>query len=361
MFKGSRHFDPRLGRGTADIIEAKGAVMNATTWNDRTNYYELVEPEHIPEILSLEADRMRYLLLREDDLAAEMVVVRNEYERWKNDPLQQLSYRLWEKAFDVHPYRYPTIGSREDIEGTNVAELKEFYDTFYWPNNATVTVAGDIDETDVLTHVAKAFEHLPNGALPVQTIPQEPKQTTEKFLEYTRQGTVSALGLGYKIPAGSHASIPSLTVLAALLHEGKGSLFHGSLIDTSQATNVHGMLSRFYDPGLLEVLVVLNEGVKHEDVYRDCRTHIEAVAKGEYGDQAFERARAFASADALYERAALSDYMHAINESIALGDWKDAISLPSRIAAVTRKDVEEVAREYLQPESLTRVHMISKP
>jgi len=358
MFKGSTHFDPRKGRGTAEIIESTGALMNATTWNDRTNYYEVSETRHVGDILALEADRMRNLLLREDDLAAEMVVVRNEYERWKNDPIQQLSARLWDTAFHTHPYHYPTIGTKEDIEGTNVVELREFYDTFYWPNNATVTIAGDVSAEEALPLVLRAFAHIPKGELPKHNIPTEPLQTKENRLDYERTGTVHALGVAYKTPEGMHVDSPALAVLTALLSDGKGSMLSQTFVDASHATSLHGMLSRFHDPGLLEFEILLTENTQHADALA-LFDSVVVNLKNSIPDADFLRARVFAGAQALYHRAALSDFINSLNESLALGDWADVYSFAERMHEVSKEDVLRVARIYLIPEGRTVANLIA--
>ena len=124
MFKGSRRFDPRAGRSIARTLERVGASYNATTWFDRTNYYETVPPEHLELALELEADRMRHALLRDEDLVSEMTVVRNEFERGENEPFDVLIKDSFAIAFREHPYHHPTIGWRDDIENVTIDRLR---------------------------------------------------------------------------------------------------------------------------------------------------------------------------------------------------------------------------------------------
>src|SRR4051812_13439573 len=143
MFKGSKNFHPGIGKGFDTMMDKVGGINNASTWLDRTNYYENLPSTSLELAVSMEADRMRDLLLREEDRRPEMTVVRNEFERGENDPTEALDKEVNALAYIAHPYHHSTIGWRSDIEKVPITKLKEFYDTFYWPNNATITVIGD--------------------------------------------------------------------------------------------------------------------------------------------------------------------------------------------------------------------------
>ncbi len=353
MFKGSKRFDSKKHHGVADLIEARGASINATTWNDRTNYYAIVPTALVKTALELEADRMRNLLIRRDDLASEMIVVRNEYERGRNEPHRLLSSELWAAAFTVHPYHYDTIGIKEDIEGVTVEELRAFYDRFYWPNNATVSLVGDIDMKRGLQMVKEAFGRVPMRALPSQDIPVEPVQHGERRFEIKRPGTVNLLSISYKTPEGRHEDAAALTVLGAILGDGKGSLLHRALVNTSHVTNVSVFVSRFHDPGLIECMLTLGRKSRHGAVVRLFDAQIHFIARGKISHRDVLRAKALASTEALSSRASLSGFANALNEAIAFGDWTDAITFANEIEAVTKRDVVRVAKKYLIEDSRT--------
>ena len=163
MFKGSQRFNPADGRPIARVLERVGAHFNATTWFDRTNYYETLPPEHLELALELEADRMRNALLRESDLATEMTVVRNEFERGENEPFDALLKESFAIAFREHPYHHPTIGWRSDIENTSIDRLRAFYDTFYYPDNASLVLVGSFERAEALELTARHFGPLPRA------------------------------------------------------------------------------------------------------------------------------------------------------------------------------------------------------
>ncbi len=137
MFKGTPSYNRALGNSVDQYVETVGGMMNATTYLDRTNYFAVLGRDSLEGYVAREADRMRNLSLREEDRRTEMTVVRNEFEQGENDPTRALDKEINAAAFVAHPYHHPTIGWRSDIENVPIAKLKEFYDTFYWPDNAS--------------------------------------------------------------------------------------------------------------------------------------------------------------------------------------------------------------------------------
>ena len=158
MFKGTEEFNRDRGTQIAATLESIGARFNATTWFDRTNYFETVPSDQIDLALRIEASRMRGSFIRDGDRIPEMTVVRNEFERGENSPFQVLYKESFAVAFREHPYHHPTIGWKSDIEGMSTARLKEFYDTFYHPDNATAILIGDFDEAEALASIDRQFD-----------------------------------------------------------------------------------------------------------------------------------------------------------------------------------------------------------
>src|SRR5258707_11321285 len=153
MFKGSEGFNDPKGNSVKQFLERVGGQFNATTSFDRTNYFATIGRQGLEGYVAIEADRMRHLWLHEADRQSEMTVVRNEYERGKNDPNNVLLEEVTAAAYVALPYHHPTIGWKSDIEHVPIGQLREFYDTFYWPNNATVTVIGDLEPAASLSMV----------------------------------------------------------------------------------------------------------------------------------------------------------------------------------------------------------------
>src|SRR5258707_14485415 len=170
MFKGSDAFNDAKGNSIKQMLERVGGQFNASTSFDRTNYFATIGRESLESYIAIEADRMRHLWLHEADRQAEMTVVRNEYERGKNDPESVLLEEVMEAAYVALPYHHPTIGWKSDIEHVPIARLREFYDTFYWPNNATLTVVGDIETDAVLGLIKKYYGVYPHSPARIPSI-----------------------------------------------------------------------------------------------------------------------------------------------------------------------------------------------
>ncbi|TFH65631.1 MAG: insulinase family protein, partial [Gemmatimonadales bacterium] len=165
MFQGSanvpknRHFE---------LIEQAGGSLNASTWFDRTNYYETLPANHLELALWLESDRMGWMLtaMTQEKLENQQEVVKNERkERYDNQPYGDWDERIQALAFPpTHPYHHSVIGSMEDIGAATLEDVAEFFKTFYVPNNAVLTLAGDFDPDSALDLVNRHFGDIPAGA-----------------------------------------------------------------------------------------------------------------------------------------------------------------------------------------------------
>src|ERR1017187_1363637 len=163
-----------------------GAQWNGSTWYDRTNYFETVNAsdENLKWAIELEADRMVNARISKEVMAPEMTVVRNEFEMGENSPERMLEQRTMEAAYAFHNYGKSTIGARSDIEHVSYAHLAAFYEKYYQPDNAVLTIAGKFDETKALTYVAGAL-----GALPRPQRTLEPTYTVEPTQDGERMVT----------------------------------------------------------------------------------------------------------------------------------------------------------------------------
>ena len=165
LFKGTPTYNKHNGTQIAAVLQKQGAVFNADTWYDRTRYFEMLPNDQLELAIHLEADRMRNSFIADDDRQSEMTVVRNELERGENDPGRVLDQRVWATAFREHPYHHPTIGWRSDVEGIPTERLKEFYNVYYYPNNAVALLVGQFEEAQALDLIAKHFGAIPGKRL----------------------------------------------------------------------------------------------------------------------------------------------------------------------------------------------------
>jgi zinc protease len=354
MFKGSEGFNDPQGNSVKQYLERVGGQFNASTSFDRTNYFATVGRESLEGYIAIEADRMRHLWLHESDRQSEMTVVRNEYERGKNDPDNVLLEEVTAAAYQALPYHHPTIGWKSDIEHVPIARLREFYDTFYWPNNATVTVIGDIDAAATLTLIKKYYGVYPHSPAPIPAIyTEEPAQTGERRVIVKRPGELGTVIIAHKVPNGRAADQPALDMLDAILSSGKNARLYRALVDQGLALNAGAGTDLHRDLSLHTVYAALAPGSGHTQVEKALWAEITRIKND--GVTAAEVARVkqqYIAADA-YKRDGTAAVAAEINEWIAVGDWTLYVTFPDKVLQVTAADVQRVAREYLTEDQTT--------
>jgi len=354
LFKGSRRFDPAAGRSVARLLERVGAGFNATTWFDRTSYYEALPAEHLELALEIEADRMRGALLREADLAAELTVVRNEFERGENDPFEVLLKYSFAMAFREHPYRHPTIGWQSDLDNVSLERLRAFYDTFYYPDNATLILVGGWEREPALAAIQRHFGPIPPAPRPVPPMRVvEPPQEGERRFVVRRRAEVGWVACSWRAPEAAHPDTHALAVLADILSGGVTSRLFQRLVETGLCVDAQALPWQLRDPGLFQVVATLNDGASHADVERAILEEVEAIAEGGVKAEELERAIAQVEAQAAYHRDSPAQVASALAEAVSCADWRFYLSYLERVQAVRGEDVRRVAATYLVEDSRT--------
>ena len=333
-----------------------GARPNGTTWYDRTNYFETFSAtdENLNWALDLEADRMVNSYIAKKDLESEFSVVRNEFESGENSPFRVLLQRVASAAFEWHNYGKTTIGNRSDIENVPIDNLKAFYQKYYQPDNAVLTVSGKIDEGKTLAIIQEKFGKIakPTRQLPV-SYTVEPTQDGERFAAVRRTGDVQMVACAYHIMPGSHPDYPAMDVLVEVLTAEPNGKLYKNLVDTKKASSQYGFGFALHDPGFIYFgAEVLKENSLDEARAAMTATLDSAATKKPSGEDV-ERAKAsilknwdlqFRSS----ERVGLG-----ISEYIAEGDWRLAYLFRDNVRKVTADDVFRVAQQYLKPSNRT--------
>jgi zinc protease len=354
MFKGSERYNDPAGNSIKQYLSVVGAEFNATTAEDRTNYYATLGKKDLPGYVAIEADRMRDLWLHEADRRAEMTVVLNEFERGKNNPDEALEEEVTAAAYVAQPYHHPTIGWKSDIENVPIGKLREFYDTFYWPDNATVTIVGDVEPAVALELVKRYYGAIPKSPHAIPTIyTKEPPQTGPRRVIVKRAGQLGSVLIAYKGPSGLDQDLPALNVLGAILSEGQNSRLSRALVDRSLATSAQGDIRPAHDPGLFMLSAQLAPNVTHEQVEKALLNEIDRVKHDGVTQAEVTRAINQYRAAEAFGRDGTARIAAALNEWIATGDWTYFVTYIDKIAAVTPADVQRVAREYLNEDQST--------
>ncbi len=333
------------------LLKDRGVLnMNGTTWFDRTNYYETLPAsnENLDFAIKMEADRLVNSLIKGEDLASEMTVVRNEFEMGENSPLRILMQRIMSTAYEWHNYGKSTIGNRSDIERVPVSNLREFYRKFYQPDNLMVVVAGKFDEKKALQYLNKYFGSLevPQRELP-KTYTEEPAQDGERTVLLRRTGDTQMVGVGYHIPPASHPDYAAIQVLTTILGMEPSGPLYKALVETKIASSVTTMDIAGHDPGMI---LAFSEVPMDGDLEKARDVLLQQIEKvGVDGADSAMVKRAIQRLESNRERQFANTSQFAINlsEWRAYGDWRLYFLHRDRIEKVTPSEVKRVAAEYL--------------
>ena len=361
MFKGTDKFNKENGGHIDAALGNIGARMNATTWLDRTNYYESIPSDYLELTIDLESDRMRNLWLKAEDRDAEMTVVRNEFERAENSPFQALNQVIWATAFQAHPYHHSTIGWKSDIEGVPIEKLREFYDTFYWPNNATVTVIGDFDTNNALSLIKKYYGQISSSPHEIpQLYTKEPEQQGIRRVEVHRSGQLGVVGIAHKVPEGLNKDTYPLVLLDYILANGKSSRFYKALVDKNKAVDIFNFYVPFHDESLFTPYIFLAPGTTHQEVEEIVLHEIDKIRSEGVTDDELNRVINQITAETAYERDGSFSIASQLNEAIAKGDWTFYVDYLDNLKKVSTTDIKRVVEKYFNESHRTVGYFIPK-
>ncbi|MEZ4655131.1 MAG: pitrilysin family protein [Candidatus Eisenbacteria bacterium] len=350
MYKGTA----RYGKGIYDrTLEGNGALNNASTWLDRTNYYVLIAADRVDIAMELEADRMRGALFTDEDLSDEMPVVRNEMEIGEDDPFTELDERIGSVAFLEHPYHWPTIGWKTDVEAIRASDIHAYYDRYYWPNNAYLVLVGDLSAEEMLAKAVQHFGALAPGGVAPRVVTVEPAQKGERRFLVREAGENRLLGFDTRSHRGDHPDQPALAILGRVLADGRSSRLYRALVETGIASDVQAYAQPMEDPFLFFVYVTLAEGADPDEAERVVEQEISRIATTE--PSAPEVARAFKQykVATLFDRDDITNVMFEIGEAESQGGYGLYDHALAAMEAVTPTDVQRVAAAYCVPEHRT--------
>jgi zinc protease len=358
MFKGSRNVRPEQH---PSLITSIGGEANAETDEDSTIYWQTVPAQHLPLALWLEADRMASLDVSEDKFRTEREVVKEERRmRFENQPFGRLPEIIFEKAFDVHPYRHQTIGSLADLEAASIDDVRGFHRTYYVPNNATAVLVGDFDTKEAIRLVERYLGRVPRGAPVPRDIPQEPPQTAEQRFTVTESWPLPAVVLSYHITYDGHPDAYPLHILAKILSDGDSSRLYRSLVYEKQmALAAFGDAKLIEHPNLFYAVAIVQPGHRPETVLDALQTEVDRVkAEGVTADELTRAKRQFARDYILGRETVRQKALHLGHAVVIHDDIKTADGEFDLFQNVTLADVQRVAQKYFTPGSRMRLTVL---
>jgi zinc protease len=351
----------KLPQGAYDqMLEEAGAETNASTWLDFTQYSVNAPKQALKLVVTLEAERMQNLVLREPQVASEKEVVANERRYRVDDDVEgAMNELLWATAFSEHQYRCPTIGWMSDIEGLTHLDCEQFYRTYYAPNNATVVVVGDFKTTQLLELIALTYGPMKPSALPLEDVNPEPAQNGERRKELSKPTPTEKLCIGYRAPALGDSDYVPMTVMAEVLCGGRASRLVQRLVHELEiATDVRASVGPFFDPGLFEITASARDGQTCETLLAQLDAELARLHAEPVTDEELERALArselglVSGLDTMEGKASTIGFYETV-----LGEPAAAFARLNAMRRVKQSDIRRAARRYLNDRDRTCVFM----
>ena len=362
MFKGTERFP----KGTfSRTIRKNGGNDNAFTSQDFTAYFENLAADRVELALALEADRMQGLQFNEKEFQLEREVVKEERRlRTEDDPQAFLVETLFAQAFMMHPYHWPIIGWFSDLNAMTLDDLKNHYDSFYSPNNATLVVVGDIKADALLPTIKRLFEPIPRGPIPPPQRIVEPEQRGERRVVLKREAQLPFVMAAYRVPNYTSEDSFALAILEAILSHGKSARLYQNLVyDQKIALAVGAEYNLLQaEPELFYCFAVVKPGAKIDDVEQSMYREFERIQQAPPAEQELQRAKNQVEADYLFGQDSMFRQAMLLGQAETVGaGWRHIDRFLERLRSVSAQEVQRVAKHYLMPESRTVGILIPAP
>lgn len=361
MFKGSKHVADEVH---AQLITERGGQVNAYTSWDVTVYHEDVTTETLPLVLDLEAERFANLVISPEILDAERKVVLEERGlRVENNPDGLALEALAAMAWSAHPYRWPVIGWRSNVEQVSAEECRRFFDTYYAANNLSLVIVGDFETEPTLARIRAKFGRLRAAeAIPRNTTAVGVQRGERRADVYYDVQTPMLLA-GWHTPPTGHPDGEALDVASAILSGGRTSRLYRSLVyEEEKALYAVGGYMEMNRAGLFYAQAQARPGASIDEVERLFMAEVDGVARSGVSEEEVARARAqleVSLVDGLGTNHALAGRIG--REMLAFGRVRPLAERIAAIRAVTAADVQRVVRTYLRPATRTVVHVVVPP
>ena len=355
MFKGSAHVGPDEH---SRIIEAAGGFDNAETGDDTTQFFETFPSNYLERVLWLEADRMGSLNVDETNFKSERQVVEEERRvRVDNQPYGSIEEDLRAAAFTVHGYHHTPIGSIADLDEATLQDVRDFFHTYYKPNNATLVIVGDFNSVQALAWTHKYFDGIPASARPIpRRDTPEPPQTAERTVDKSYSNTpLPAVVIGYKIPARCAPDAYPLDLASNILAGGESSRLYQSLVYKDQiAVQSAGFGNFTEDPNLFWAYAIMNPGHTAADGEKAVVAVLDGLKNKPVDATELQKAKNQEISSFILGRDTDEEKAVAIESAAVIGKNPDLVNTElDRYLAVTPADIQRVAKEYFDSQRAT--------
>ena len=348
MFKGSKNVksDQHL-----TLISQVGGDGNAYTTEDSTVFLQTVPSQYLPLVLWVEADRMATLRIDQRTLNAEREVVKEERRwRYESEPFGLLSEIIYDHAFSVHPYKHTAIGSMRDLEAASIEDVREFYDTYYVPENATLVIVGDINPENTMQMIEHYIGRVPKARRDVpREIPREPAQQANRRVTVEADNwPLPAVVVAHHITYDGHPDAYPLHIASKVLSDGQSSrIFRRLVYDQQLAVSAFGQGNIIEDPNLFYAVAIVSPGQRPADVEAALIEELERLKREPVSNEELQRTKNQFARDYIIgritnsQKAAHLAHAAVIHDDITTADGEFDVFMN-----VSKEDVQRVAQTY---------------
>lgn len=360
LFEGSEN----LGRGEYDrYVQDAGGRLNANTSTDRTFYYELLPSNQLALGLWLESERMLHAKVEETGIETQRQVVKEERrQRIENRPYGTILEEAQKHAFKVHPYRWTTIGSMEHLDAASEADYQSFYANFYIPNNATLSIAGDLNMEEAKALIDQYFGSIPKGKEPYRPSIVEPPLGVEVRDTVYDNIQLPAVIHVYRIPAQGTKDYYAVNMLSNLLANGESSRLYKALVDEQQlALMVDNVPLSMEDPGISLAYGICNAGADPGEMEKSMDNEIRKVQEELISEQEFQKLNNQIEREIVSENSTVLGIAENLANYYTYYGHTNLINTEiEKYQQVTREDIRNAARTYFSKDNRVSLYYLPK-
>ncbi len=360
LFEGSEN----IGRGEyMQLIQSNGGALNANTSNDRTFYYEILPSNQLELGLWMESERMLHAKIDQVGVDTQREVVKEEKrQRVDNQPYASFLSEMFKRAFTQHNYRWVPIGSMDHLNAATLEEFMAFYKKYYVPNNATLSIAGDIDMAQTKAMITKYFGDIPAGATVQRPSAYEPPLGGEIVDTIYDNIQIPAVFAGYRMVSETHPDTYALQMLTTALSDGPSSRFSKRMVDQDQnALQVAAFPFAMEHHGVFIALALANGATSTGTLMTTMEEEIAKMQQEPLSEKEFTKLLNKVESDYVNRNSGVAGIAENLaNYHVYYGDANLINTEIERFRTVTPADLQRVAQTYLKPENRVVLHYLPK-
>lgn len=365
MFKESSGID---GDVYDKVVNHFGGSRNAFTSDNYTSYYQLLPANQYPLGLEIEANRMRGLVFDLDKFTKEHEVVKEERrQRTDDNPMAKAYEDFAPMLFPDNPKSRPVIGYMNELETLTLQDLKDWYDTYYYANNATLVIAGGVNVEEARAWVERYFAHLPSKALPPKpSLTQQSHRGYQEFTTY-QEVTVPSLVIVYNVPSLATASTPkdvyALGLFADVADGGNSARFNKNLVRSKELLNGVSVYYSFYGRGddSFVIEATPREGISLEQAKAAILEELDALMVGQIEDKELRRGQIALQSSLILQNDSITSQARSLGMLAMLGLPLDSFEkLPSELSAISKDEIQAAAKRYLTHDNMSVMYVLPK-